>query len=148
MIRDVLTRRREYGTYLQLMKAAVPAESYVIHLSSLSLVSCDVYGQQPGRCRTLSSLLRDNHQYPIFESDIVIPLPPIEPITWLTSYAQFCRTMRTNSNRLSYKQEGRSTQLESQTHISNVLTRRREYGTYLATARRHRRRLKMQKRDE
>ena len=29
-----------------------------------------------------------------------------------------------------------------------VLTRRREYGTYLATARRHRRRLKMQKRDE
>ena len=45
MIRDVLTRRREYGTYLQLMKAAVPAESYVIHLSSASLVSCDVYGQ-------------------------------------------------------------------------------------------------------
>ena len=42
---------------LQLMKAAVPAESYVIHLSSASLVSCDVYGQQPGRCRTLSSLL-------------------------------------------------------------------------------------------
>ena len=32
--------------------------------------------------------------------------------------------------------------------IRNVLTRRREYGTYLATARRHRRRLKMQKRDE
>ena len=30
----------------------------------------------------------------------------------------------------------------------NVLTRRREYSTYLATARRHRRRLKMQKRDE
>ena len=30
----------------------------------------------------------------------------------------------------------------------NVLTRRREYGTYLATARRHRRRIKMQKRDE
>ena len=30
---------------LQLMKAAVPAESYVIHLSSASLVSCDVYGQ-------------------------------------------------------------------------------------------------------
>ena len=25
------------------MKAAVPAESYVIHLSSASLVSCDVY---------------------------------------------------------------------------------------------------------
>ena len=33
-------------------------------------------------------------------------------------------------------------------NISNVLTRRREYGTYLATARRHRRRIKMQKRDE
>ena len=32
--------------------------------------------------------------------------------------------------------------------IRNVLTRRREYGTYLATARRHRRRIKMQKRDE
>ena len=32
--------------------------------------------------------------------------------------------------------------------IRNVLTRRREYGTYLATAHRHRRRLKMQKRDE
>ena len=32
--------------------------------------------------------------------------------------------------------------------LRNVLTRRREYGTYLATARRHRRRLKMQKRDE
>ena len=32
--------------------------------------------------------------------------------------------------------------------IRNVLTRRREYGTYLATARRHRRRLKMQKREE
>ena len=28
--------------------------------------------------------------------------------------------------------------------IRNVLTRRREYGTYLATARRHRRRIKMQ----
>ena len=53
MIRNVLTRRREYGTYLatarrhrrrikiplQLMKAAVPAESYVIHLSSASLFS-------------------------------------------------------------------------------------------------------------
>ena len=39
-----------YGCYhylhhLQLMKAAVPAESYVIHLSSASLFSCDVYGQ-------------------------------------------------------------------------------------------------------
>ena len=63
MIRNVLTKRREYGTYLatarrhrrrikmqkrkplQLMKAAVPAESYVIHLSSASLFSCDVYGQ-------------------------------------------------------------------------------------------------------
>ena len=50
--RNVLTRRREYGTYLatgrlplQLMKAAVPAESYVIHLSYASLFSCDVYGQ-------------------------------------------------------------------------------------------------------
>ena len=32
--------------------------------------------------------------------------------------------------------------------IRNVLKRRRECGTYLATARRHRRRLKMQKRDE
>ena len=32
--------------------------------------------------------------------------------------------------------------------LRNVLTRRREYGTYLATARRHRRRLKMQRRDE
>ena len=32
--------------------------------------------------------------------------------------------------------------------LRNVLTRRREYGTYLATARRHRRRIKMQKRDE
>ena len=32
--------------------------------------------------------------------------------------------------------------------IRNVLTRRREYGTYLATARRHRRRIKIQKRDE
>ena len=30
---------------IKLMKAAVPAESYVIHLSSASLVSCDVYGQ-------------------------------------------------------------------------------------------------------
>ena len=63
MIRNVLKRRRECGTYLatarrhrrrlkmqkrdelQLMKAAVPAENYVIHLSSASLVSCDVYGQ-------------------------------------------------------------------------------------------------------
>ena len=44
MIRNVLTRRREYGI-VQLMKAAVPAESYAIHLSSASLVSCDVYGQ-------------------------------------------------------------------------------------------------------
>ena len=34
------------------------------------------------------------------------------------------------------------------TVIRNVLTRRREYGTYLAIAHRHRRRLKMQKRDE
>ena len=32
--------------------------------------------------------------------------------------------------------------------IRNVLKRRRECGTYLATARRHRRRLKMQKTDE
>ena len=32
--------------------------------------------------------------------------------------------------------------------IRNVIIRRREYGTYLATARRHRRRIKMQKRDE
>ena len=32
--------------------------------------------------------------------------------------------------------------------IRNVLTRRREYGTYLATARIHRRRIKMQKIDE
>ena len=32
--------------------------------------------------------------------------------------------------------------------IRNVLTRRRDDGTYLATARRHRRRIKMQKRDE
>ena len=32
--------------------------------------------------------------------------------------------------------------------IRNVLTRRREYGTYLTTARRPRRRIKMQKRDE
>ena len=32
--------------------------------------------------------------------------------------------------------------------LRNVLTRRRKYGTYLANARRHRRRLKMQKRDE
>ena len=32
--------------------------------------------------------------------------------------------------------------------IKDVLKRRREWGTYLATARRHRRRLKMQKRDE
>jgi len=32
--------------------------------------------------------------------------------------------------------------------IRNVFTRRKEYGTYLVTARRHRRRLKMQKRDE
>ena len=32
--------------------------------------------------------------------------------------------------------------------LRNVLKRRRECGTYLATARRHRRRLKMQKRDE
>ena len=30
---------------LQLMKAAMPAESYVIHLSSASLFSCDVYRQ-------------------------------------------------------------------------------------------------------
>ena len=30
---------------LQLMKAAVLAESYAIHLSSACLVSCDVYGQ-------------------------------------------------------------------------------------------------------
>ena len=41
----------------QLMKAAVPAKSYAIHHSSASLVSCDVYGQQPGRCSTLTSLL-------------------------------------------------------------------------------------------
>jgi len=27
------------------MKATVPAENYVIHLSSASLVSCDIYGQ-------------------------------------------------------------------------------------------------------
>jgi len=27
------------------LHSAVPAESYVIHLSSASLVSCDVYGQ-------------------------------------------------------------------------------------------------------
>ena len=33
-------------------------------------------------------------------------------------------------------------------YIRSVLKRRRECGTYLATARRHRRRLKMQKRDE
>ena len=33
-------------------------------------------------------------------------------------------------------------------YLRNVLKRRRECGTYLATARRHRRRLKMQKRDE
>ena len=80
MIKNVLTRMREYGTYLatasghrrrikmqnrdelrsfqpalrpssavglplQLTKAAVPAESYAIHLSSASLFSCDVYGQ-------------------------------------------------------------------------------------------------------
>ena len=32
--------------------------------------------------------------------------------------------------------------------VRNVLKRRRECGIYLATARRHRRRLKMQKRDE
>jgi len=32
--------------------------------------------------------------------------------------------------------------------IRNVLKRRRECGTYLDTARRHRRRLKMQKRDD
>ena len=32
--------------------------------------------------------------------------------------------------------------------IKNVLKRRRECGTYLATARRHRRRLKMKKKDE
>ena len=76
MIRNVLTRRREYGTYLatarrhplQLMKAAVPAESYVIHFSSASLVSCDVYGQQPGRCRTLSSLLKINYVYFLFQT--------------------------------------------------------------------------------
>ena len=39
------------------MKPAVPAESYVIHLSSSSWVSCDVYGQWPGGCRTLSFFL-------------------------------------------------------------------------------------------
>ena len=33
-------------------------------------------------------------------------------------------------------------------YLLNVLKRRRECGIYLATARRHRRRLKMQKRDE
>ena len=38
--------------------------------------------------------------------------------------------------------------IRKQLMIRNVLTRRREYGTYLATARRHRRRIKMQKRDE
>ena len=37
---------------------------------------------------------------------------------------------------------------QTQLIIRNVLTRRREYGTYLATAHRHRRRIKMQKRDE
>ena len=35
----------------------------------------------------------------------------------------------------------------SNLQLRNVLTRRREYGTYLATARRHRRRIKMQKRE-
>ena len=43
--------------------------------------------------------------------------------------------------------EGRS-DFKTLTMIRNVLKRRRECGTYLATARRHRRRLKMQKRDE
>ena len=38
--------------------------------------------------------------------------------------------------------------MQNSLELKNVLTRRREYGTYLATARRHRRRLKMQKRDE
>ena len=80
MVRNVLTRRREYGTYLAtarrhrrrlkmqkrgeqrsfqpaLRPSSAVEEDYVIHLSSASLFSCDVYGQQPGRCRTLSSLL-------------------------------------------------------------------------------------------
>ena len=37
--------RKKERAVVQLMKAAVPAESYIIHLSSASLVSCDVYGQ-------------------------------------------------------------------------------------------------------
>ena len=44
---------------------------------------------------------------------------------------------------MEFKRESRGVVM-----IRNVLTRRREYGTYLATARRHRRRIKMQKRDE
>ena len=63
MIRNVLKRRRECGTYLttarrhlRRLKMQKRDESYVIHLSSASLV-CNVYGQQPGRCRTLSSFL-------------------------------------------------------------------------------------------
>ena len=46
------------------------------------------------------------------------------------------------------KEEYRSMDITKIGIIRNVLTRRRECGTYLATARRHRRRIKMQKRDE
>ena len=54
-------------------------------------------------------------------------------------------TNKTNKKRLS---QGDESCLITLLVSRNVLTRRREYGTYLATARRHRRRLKMQKRDE
>ena len=70
---------------------------------------------------------------------------------------QFCDLLEQEKESLAvHMSEGMSIRLavhisegnSSNTIIRNVLTRRREYGTYLATARRHRRRIKMQKRDE
>ena len=46
------------------------------------------------------------------------------------------------------EREKRITAMSPYITTRNVLKRRRECGTYLATACRHRRRLKMQKRDE
>jgi hypothetical protein len=48
----------EVSLPLQLMKAAVPAQSYTLYpVSSRSANSSDVYCQQPGRCRSLSFFL-------------------------------------------------------------------------------------------
>ena len=87
--------------------------------------------------------------------EVAIGLTPL-PL-WIegearASYLWICRfgnvTLRGNIVHLNFS---RDTVLENMFNMrtdTNVLTRRREYGTYLATARRHRRRIKMQKRDE